>query len=245
MSATTDRAPARSIPSMGVSTGTDMSFGARIALGGLMLLTALLAFAPVAILGPAIGWPASLARPAADQLQLIAAQVDAVRLGYASYLLYSVLLLPACAALLRRWPVGADWHALIMSLLSLSVLARSVGILRWLTAMPQLASQHALADTPGRTLIEMQFQALNSWGGGIGELLGVSLFMGLALTALAWAGWQARWPRWMYLGALGCAMLLYGLAGPLVGVSAKVPTALAVSALSLWLAAMSVSCMRR
>jgi hypothetical protein len=241
MIATTEHAPADS--SMGLDI--KMGMGTRIALGGLMLLTALLAFAPVAILGPAIGWPASLARPAADQLQLIAAQPDAVRLGYASYLLYSVLLLPACAAVLRRWPVGADWHALIMSLVSLSVLARSVGILRWLTIMPSLASQHALADPSGRKMIELQFQSLNSWGGGIGELLGVSLFMGLALTALGLAGQRAQWPRWMWLGALGCAALLYGLAGPLVNVSAKVPTALAVSALSLWLAAVSLRSMRR
>lgn len=241
MIATTDHAPGDS----GMGLDMKMGMGTRIALGGLMLLTALLAFAPVAILGPAIGWPASLARPAADKLQLIAAQPDAVRLGYASYLLYSVLLLPACAAVLRRWPVGADWHALIMSLVSLSVLARSVGILRWLTIMPSLASQHALADPSGRKMIELQFQSLNSWGGGIGELLGVSLFMGLALTALGLAGQRAQWPRWMWLGALGCAALLYGLAGPLVNVSAKVPTALAVSALSLWLAAVSLRSMRR
>jgi hypothetical protein len=210
-----------------------------------MLLVALLAFAPVLILGPAIGWPASLSRPAADQLQLIASQPDAVRLGYASYLMYSVLLLPAFAAALRRWPIGSGWHTLIMSLLALSVLARSLGILRWLTAMPELAAQHALADGSNRALIELQFRMLNSWGGGIGELLGVSLFMALAMTALGLAGRQASWPRWMWLGALLSAALLYGLAGPLAGVSAKVPTAVAVSTLSLWMAAVGVASMRR
>ena len=43
------------------------------ALGALLIIDALLSFAPVAILAPAIGWPASLGKPAAEQMAAIAA----------------------------------------------------------------------------------------------------------------------------------------------------------------------------
>ena len=45
-------------------------------LGWLLIADALLAFAPVAVLGAAIGWPASLDQPAAEQMALIAANAD-------------------------------------------------------------------------------------------------------------------------------------------------------------------------
>jgi hypothetical protein len=47
------------------------------------VIVAILSIAPVLILGPAIGWPASLSQPAATQLGSIAAKPDAVTFGYA------------------------------------------------------------------------------------------------------------------------------------------------------------------
>ena len=74
----------------------------RTGLGLLLFAEALLAFAPVAILGAAIGWPASLRLPAAEQLAAIAAQPEAVALGYAVYLLYSILVAPVMIGLASR-----------------------------------------------------------------------------------------------------------------------------------------------
>ena len=68
------------------------------ALGALLIVDALLSFAPVAILGAAIGWPASLDKPAAEQLAAIAAAPGGVALGYGVYLLYSVLVAPVLIA---------------------------------------------------------------------------------------------------------------------------------------------------
>ncbi len=67
-------------------------------LGLLLIADALLSFAPVAILGAAIGWPASLDEPAAEQLAAIAAAPGGVAFGYGVYLLYSILVAPVPAA---------------------------------------------------------------------------------------------------------------------------------------------------
>ena len=70
--------------------------------GGFLIAEALLSFAPDAVLGSAIGWPASLRKPAAGQLAAIAAAPDAVALGYGLYLLYSVLVAPVMIVLAAR-----------------------------------------------------------------------------------------------------------------------------------------------
>ena len=71
--------------------------------------------------------------------------------------------------------------------------------LRWLMVMPVLATQHASADPGMQQIIETVFSALTTYGGGVGEILGVSLFMSLSLELAvvgAWvnktlAGWLA------------------------------------------------------
>lgn len=209
------------------------------ALGLMLVAEAALAFAPLAVLAPAIGWPASLRLPAADQMAAIAAAPDAVALGYGVYLLYSVLVAPLMIGLAAR-TFGSLAHpaaAVVAAFAALSALARSIGILRWLTVMPGLAAAHATAGPSQQAAIESLFGAVNAWGGGIGELLGVSLFMAASLGTLVLAGWR-RLPRWLAASGLASAVLLAGL--PL-----GMPVALAVSALSAWMAAAGVWCLRR
>jgi hypothetical protein len=148
----------------------------------LALLFGLLMFVPLIILGSAIGWPAILDEPASKVLPLIKNQFGAVFTGYLVYLLYSMLFFPTIASLVAlgneslvgRWASG---FALISSL------ARSIGILRWLTVMPMLAG--LFIDGQNQGTITLIYQAINSFGGGIGELLGVSLFGALAIAAAA------------------------------------------------------------
>jgi len=73
--------------------------GRSSGLAALLVAEALLSFVPVAILGAAIGWPASLRQPAAQQLEAIAAHPEAMALGYAVYLLYSILVAPVMIGL--------------------------------------------------------------------------------------------------------------------------------------------------
>ncbi len=210
-------------------------------LGALLIADALLAFAPVLIMAPAIGWPASLRLPAAEQMARIAAAPQAVALGYGLYLLYSVLVAPVMIGLAARafGDLRRPLAATVAAFAALSALARCIGILRWLTVMPALAAAHAAAAPGERPAIELLFQALNDYGGGIGELLGVSIFMALALGTLCIGGWrQGTLPRWLALPGAAIALALAAL-------PAGLPVAAVVSALSAWMAAAGVWVWRR
>lgn len=215
----------------------------RYLLGGLLLAAALLSFLPIAILGPAIGWPASLRLPAAQQLAAIAGAPIAVALGYAVYLLYSVLILPVMTLLAWRCSgsLGRPIAAMVVTFAALSVLARSVGILRWLTTMPPMARQHAVADLAGKQMLEAIFTAITTYGGGIGELLGVSLFMALSLGLAMLAAWTGKTlPRWLAAFGMVSALLLLALFLPTVGVALQVPIAVAATTLAVWMLAAGI-----
>jgi Domain of unknown function (DUF4386) len=218
------------------------------ALGLMLIFEALLSFAPVAILGAAIGWPASLGKPAAQQLSAIAANADAVAWGYGVYLLYSVLIAPVMVMLAGRVFGGFDRPVAVCVAVfaALSTLARCIGILRWLTVMPELATAHATADPAGRATVELVFNAVHSYGGGIGEILGVGLFMALAVGSLSVAAWRdASMPKWLAALGLVSTVLLASMLLPPLHIPIKVPVALVVTVLTVWMAAAGVWALRR
>jgi hypothetical protein len=212
----------------------------RRALAWMLGADALLSFAPVLVLGAAIGWPASLDLPAAQQMQRLLAAPEAVAWGYGLYLMYSLLIAPVMIGLAMRCAGGLhSWAgATVAAFATLSALARALGILRWLTVMPALAAAHARADASSRSQLEQLFEALNAYGGGIGELLGVSLFMAIALGTLGWSAWRrAAMPRWLAGSAIAVAAILAALFTPALGGPEWMPMAVAVSALALWMLA--------
>jgi hypothetical protein len=217
-------------------------------LGLFLIAEGALALAPLAILGPAIGWPASLDAPAAQQLAAIHAAPGALQLGYGVYLLYSLLIAPLMIVLAARQFGGLaqPLAATIAAFGVLSALARAIGILRWLTVMPELAAAHAAAEPAQRALIEQLFAATTAYGGGIGELLGVSLLMAISLGLFTGASLVLRLGA-TWLNALGliAALLLAGLALPAFGGPDVVPVAAAVSALSVWMWAAGVRALFR
>ncbi len=217
-------------------------------LGALLIADALLSFAPLAILGPAIGWPASLGRPAAEQLAAIHANAGMVALGYGVYLLYSILVAPVMIGLAAKVFGGLQRPvaATVAAFGALSALARAIGILRWLTVMPALATAHAAADPATRGQIELVFTAVTAYGGGIGEVLGVALFMALALGTLCVAALRSGgMPRGLAGLGLASTALLAGLLLPVFGAAGVVPVAAAVSLLSVWMLAAGVWALRR
>jgi hypothetical protein len=238
-------APSNAYPPAASAPPASSATARARALGLLLIAEGLLALAPVAILGPAIGWPASLGNPASEQLAAIAGAPAAVTAGYGVYLLYSILVAPVMIALAARLHggLGAPLGATVAAFAALSALARSIGILRWLTVMPGLAAAHAAADPATREHIELVFDALTTYGGGIGEVLGVSIFMALALGTLAVGALRrGGLPRWIAASAFVTALALAALALPASGGPDLMPVALAVSLLSLWMIATGVRC---
>ena len=138
------------------------------------------------VLSTSINWPASLDDPAAISLPRILAQAEAVRLGYGCYLLMALLLIPATAALNERLGLRGPLAAITLALAVLSAMAKVIGIGRWLFVMPGLAQAYA---TPGadRATIALVFQTLDSYAGGIGEVIGVGLITGVWTLLMAGA----------------------------------------------------------
>lgn len=217
------------------------------ALGALLIADALLSFAPVVILGAAIGWPASLHKPAAEQLAAIAAAPGGVAFGYGVYLLYSLLVAPVMIGLAARTFGGlaSPLAATVAAFGALSALARAIGILRWLTVMPLLAAAHAGGDAATQRQVALVFDAVHAYGGGIGELLGVSLFMALSVGLLSIGGRLAGvMPTWLAVPGTVSAVMLGALSAPAFGAPAFMPVAAAVSMLSAWMIAAGVWCLR-
>ena len=153
----------------------------------LLVAQVVLFMIPLIVLGQAIGWPASLRLSAAEALPLIARQSLAVQIGYWGYLATVVALVPLVMALRQlahdHGVTGFAVDTMTGFGLAAAVL-KSLGIVRWLIAMPKLATLYADGDPTLRASIEVGYELLNAYGGSIGELLGVQLFSGFWLIAL-------------------------------------------------------------
>jgi hypothetical protein len=218
--------------------------GTRRVTAALLAVEGLLAFVPLAVLGSAIGWPASLGDPAALALPRLLENEGAVRLGYLVYLAYSVLFLPVAIWTTRTLTRGDDGPLahLAIGFAVASTLARCIGILRWLTAMPVLARTfEATPEGPSRDVLTAVYDVLNDFGGGIGELLGVSLFaVGWLVCTLVVARRAGGAPGWLLaMGALTAVALALPLAGT-AGLDLGPVVTVGVTLLQLWFLAAAV-----
>lgn len=201
------------------------------------ILVGLLLFVPVFVLGAAIGWPASLDEPATTVMPMILDQEVSVRIGYLIYLAYSVLFFPV-VALVGRVIGDTPVTRVATVFAAMSALARSIGIIRWLSVLPAIAA--AFATSPDVALPAV-FDAINSFGGAIGELLGVSLFAAASIGLTSWAILRSSaLPSW--LGAFGlvvtAALLLPWL--EIFGLDLGAVITVSTSLLQLWFLALVV-----
>ncbi len=216
--------------------------------GWASLVQGLLLFVPVIVLGGAINWPASLGDPAAEMLPLIAANEGAVRFGYLAYLLYSVLFGVTVVLLLRmvehELPPAA--RRLAVGFAIASVVARCIGIVRWLAPMPVLADAHRdAADEGERYAVERIYDAVNAYGGTIGEALGVGLFAAVSLAILATGLLRSRTtPRPVAVGAAVAAGAVLVNAVELAGIEVGPLTTGTVTVVQLWFIAAGVWLLR-
>jgi hypothetical protein len=136
------------------------------------------------ILSSAINWPISLDDPASVALPRVLAQSGPMMTGYSCYLLVGLLLVPATAALNERLGLTGGLAGATLALATFSAIAKSIGITRWLFAMPVLAQAYG-APGADQATIAVIFEALNAYAGGIGEILGVGLMSGLWTLIIA------------------------------------------------------------
>ena len=215
-----------------------------LAAGLVLLVQGLSIFAPMAVLGAAIQWPDSLDFPPAQMLPLLREQLGDVRLGYGLYLGYSLLFLVTGVLTVRLaarpGPLGA--LALVaIGAAAASALARTIGILRWLTGSVVLAEAHAAPglSPEGRAAIETMQAAVNAWGGAIGESLGVAAFAAIwAIAAGVLILRDRRLPTWAGLTGLVAGGLVALPALELFGVSPPVSIMLSTTAIQLWFMAL-------
>jgi hypothetical protein len=142
------------------------------------------------VLGQAIGWPGILREPAGTILATIAAHPIGTLAGYWLYLADAIALIPLVLAVHRSLhTAGAGGIANdTFAVLGLSAaLLKSLGIVRWLAAAPDLAQAYVdpAATDATRTLIEFTFRGLNGYAGSVGELLGVQIAFGLWIAGTA------------------------------------------------------------
>lgn len=193
----------------------------RVWTGLVSLAQGFLLLVPTFVLGAAIEWPASLDDPASIALPRLLEEESGVRLGYAVYLIYSILFVITIALIARLNKVNAakTLIGLAIAFAAISTLARSVGIIRWLAPMPQLAEQWQLATTDQeRFSISVVYEQLNSFGGTIGEILGVSLFAAISIFLLSIAAWKDRFlPKWLSVFGVIASIGLISAATELLG----------------------------
>ncbi len=212
----------------------------------LLVLEVILQTVTVIVLGAAIDWPASLDEPASVNLPLIVEQQGAVILGYGSYLLYSILILPLASLLyfvLKERESSSPLLAVAVGFGAISALARSLGIARWLVLMPVLAGIYLDPESSETTrqTVSVVYEAFNAYAGGVGEILGVGLFgatlFGLISVALVRS---SEFPSWTgYAGLVVAAFLAVG-ALELFGLDVGLFITISVATLQLWMLTLAV-----
>jgi Domain of unknown function (DUF4386) len=214
--------------------------------GWLLVAESLLIFVPLTILGSAINWPKSLSDPAAKILPLLVENASAVRFGYLVYLVYSILFWAIASLTIQVLSDDESdliWLHVANGFGIASAVARCLGIVRWLVAMPALATLYTdpTISTGTRESIAVVYRALNDYAGSVGEVLGVSLFAGLWLAIVSLRILQTRiLPRWLgFLGLVSATLLGVQLAR-LFGVDLGAFISVSVSVLQLWFLAMGI-----
>ena len=197
------------------------------------------------ILAPAINWPASLDAPPAVILPLIESRSTAVFLGYLSYLVHALLLIPAAAILpaaLAMSPLQERTSSLFGALAGF---AKALGISRWLFLMPGLAVAYAEpgASPTVQSAIGIVYQAFNAYAGGVGEVLGVGLFAGVWTLLLSFALLQSG-ARTLGLAGISAAVLLFSTLPSVVGIESPILLTLSGIVWQLWTLALAIALWR-
>jgi len=212
--------------------------------GWASVVQGLLIFVPTVVLGAAVNWPESLSDPASIALPRLAENEGAVRFGYFAYLVYSVLFAVTITLLARlvEHDLAMGVRRLVIGFAVASAIARSLGIVRWLGPMPELAeSYNAASDDAQRYAIARVYDALNSYGGTIGEVLGVGLFAAISIGLLTIGLLRSQViPRWIAVWGAISTIALAVSAAELFGADLGSILTITVTVVQLWFLATGV-----
>jgi Domain of unknown function (DUF4386) len=214
--------------------------------GTLLVIQSLLIFVPMYILGTVINWPDSLNFPADQILPLIHSRAAEVSIGYFIYFIYSILFLFTGSLLASNLNKNGSKILKVASISAgLSSLARVIGILRWLIPFPILAASYVVNNNPtSRFIQETVYTVLNNYGGGIGELLGVTVFASIWSAIVSWQFICRReLPSW--LGYFGFAATLASVSLVLEVFGVIIPVSIAQTLFHLWMLAMGIYFLRK
>lgn len=223
------------------STTLPPHLGSARLLGALMLAMFLLMFVPLIMMGMATGWPGNLSEPAEVNFGFLLSVRHVMQFGYFVYLLYSLLFYPVVYLLAQhtlglRPAVNPALPRLAVGFALASTLARGMGIMRWLTSMPVLADRYAEASPAEQQSLVYVYEATNSLMGGIGEILGVGMFAGVALLFInAFMLRHALWPRAISLLGLVSAFFLLGTTLEVFGIDLGHYLTVSVTIFEFWL----------
>lgn len=223
----------------------DKRHPSRPLVGFLSILQGLLIFVPTFVLGAAINWPASLDDPASVALPRLLEQAPAVRFGYLAYLVMSILFFVTVFMVSRTVIVryATSLLPIVVGFALASTVFRSIGIIRWFSPMPQLAETWESAATEQeRYTIGVTFDALNNYGGTIGEVLGVSLFAAVSIFVLCIAAVRERsMPIWLAGFGFISALMLVASLSDLFGIEpAFLVVFLGTTLVQLWFVAVGL-----
>lgn len=166
-------------------------------------------------------------------------------LGYLSYLVHALLLIPAAAVL--PLALGMAPHQQTSTLFGgLAGFAKALGISRWLFLMPGVAPAFTApgANEETRLAIGVVYEAFNAYAGGVGEVPGVGLFAGIWTALLSIALFKAG-ARVLGVAGVVAAALLFATLLSMVGVESPVLLTLSGIVWQLWTFALALSLLRR
>lgn len=186
----------------------------ELAAGVVLIVTTLTFVLSFAILTFGFGWPGNLQFPAEKNFrEVVIPKATESGLGYTLYGLYSFMIAPLVSLVVDALRDGEQ-----SSLLEcargygiLSTICRTMGLWRWVLAMPGLAKVYMVQNQKEevKQAVEAIYDMLNSFMGGIGEGLGVAFFCSMFILFISiWvvkenvaSNGQFRWPAWFgYLG---------------------------------------------
>lgn len=198
------------------------------------------------ILAPAINWPASLDLPPAEILPLIREQSSAVFLGYLSYLVHALLLIPIAALMPTALGMGDAGGRAAMLLGGLAGFAKALGITRWIFLMPGLAVAYTAPETDAaaQAAIGVVYQAFNAYAGGVGEVLGVGLFAGLWTLMLS-SALIASGSRILGGAGIFAALMLFTTLPSVIGIENPILLTLSGIIWQVWTLALAIQLWRR